>query len=790
MLSSIAALESCRWFSLVFGRSWASSLLLDFQMQPVPRIFVSATSRDLRTARTLVSEGLRRMECLPIVQDDFPPDYKSVKEMLRAKISDCDAVVHLAGFYYGAEPQPVPEDSEERRSFTQLEYEVAVELGLPCYVFICGENFPFDEHELEPEEKRQLQIAHRERLLKRDEVYYEFDTREDLNSRTRELQLKVESLRDELAKERTRRRMTLGIAAAALLVTLAGGAFLYLKTQSQQDVIAETTGKLDAQQALIEQLIAEQERLRGEKGDFAGLAEQAERNVAEANNQSPEEIRAAIDAAIVDAKEAVVTAQESGDSPAIAAALLQLAEAELAAGRKTEAIAAYRERLTALDRDETPAEWAETAAVLANTLYWRNTQLPEPRELLVEGVRWANKNPELGPYHPATLEMASKLSLMLPSGEGLLLAEHVHEGRTRDLGPEAPDTLEAGLILARIYKILGRFDEADSMFQQVIATREKLYGESDKRTITAKWDLAQSLVKQRRFSEAESMLRQLEQTSAEAYGPGDPDTLSLAMAVAYLYRDRGDEAAATKIYRKTFATSEEANGLDNATTQSLGDNLAIQLVEMGDYLEAKKVGQRVLDSRVRTIGENQGLTIGSMGTLALALNKLGDTDAYKELMLRRIAAKIAVYGPDDPGIAGDQFSLALELASAGQYQIAVPFFEEAYTLYKRVKGPEDPETTATLTMLGIATLRMEDYEAAEKWNDQLFDQLVESETTSEAQMLDIAEVAYRLALAKEELGKSEAALTLAEQARKLGKKYAPEDHWLHPRTAEMLERLE
>jgi len=758
-------------------------------MQPVPRIFVSATSRDLRTARTLVSEGLRRMECLPIVQDDFPPDYKSVREMLRSKIGDCDAVVHLAGFYYGAEPQPAPEDPEKRRSFTQLEYEIAVELGLPCYVFLCGENFPFDEHEPEPEEKRKLQLAHRERLLKRDELYYEFDTREDLNSRTRELQLKVESLRDELAKERSRRRMTLGIAAAALLVTLVGGIFLFTKTQSQETIITETAGKLQQQQALIEQLLAEQKRLRTEKGDVAGIAEQAERNVAEANNQSPEQIRAAIAAAIMHARETVSVARESGDQQGLAEALLQLAEAELAAGRKTEAIAAYRERLAILDRDKTPAQWAETAAVLANTLYWRNPQLPEPRELLVEGVRWANKNPELGPYHPATLEMASKLSLMLPSGEGLLLAEHVHEGRTRDLGPEAPETLEAALILARIYKVLDRFDEADSQFEQVIAAREKLYGEADERTINARWDLAQSLVRQRRFSEAESMLRQLERTSAETYGEGDANTLSLAMSIAYLYRDQGDEGGATKIYRRTFATSEETNGLDNETTQSLGDNLAIQLVEMGDYLEAEKISRRVLDSRVRTIGENQALTIGSMGTLALALDKLGETDAYKEIMLRRIAAKLAVYGPDDPGIASDQFSLALELAEDGQYQAAMPFFEDAYTLQKRVNGADDPETLRTMKMIGVAALRMEDYAAAEKWSEQLLDQLIESEESSEEQMLEIAETTYRLAVANEELGEQEAAATLAEQANKLGKQYAPEDHWLHPRTQEMLERV-
>ncbi|MBL9114691.1 MAG: DUF4062 domain-containing protein, partial [Verrucomicrobiaceae bacterium] len=196
-------------------------------MQPVPRIFVSATSRDLRTARGLVAEGLRRMECLPIVQDDFPPDYKSVRDMLRTKIQTCNAVVHLAGFYYGAEPQPVI-PGPDRRSFTQMEYEIAMELKLPCYVFLCGQNFPFDKHDPEPEEKQALQMAHRDRLLKRDELFYEFASPEELANRTRELQLSVEGLRGELAKERFRRRMTL---AACIVLFLIGGGYFYTRMQ-------------------------------------------------------------------------------------------------------------------------------------------------------------------------------------------------------------------------------------------------------------------------------------------------------------------------------------------------------------------------------------------------------------------------------------------------------------------------------------------------------------------------------------------------------------------------------
>src|SRR5688572_18242738 len=103
-----------------------------------PEVFVSGTSADLRSCRQLVKEGLLTLGCVPVEQANFPPDYRAVRDMLRDRIGACDAVIHLAGKCYGAEPnQRDPERS--RRSYAQLEYDVTRELGKPLYLFICGE---------------------------------------------------------------------------------------------------------------------------------------------------------------------------------------------------------------------------------------------------------------------------------------------------------------------------------------------------------------------------------------------------------------------------------------------------------------------------------------------------------------------------------------------------------------------------------------------------------------------------------------------------------------------------
>ena len=113
------------------------------------RVFISAVTRELGSVRKLVKKALEDNDYHAVEQDNFPPDYRDLIAKLRERINSCDAVVHVAGHCYGAEPAERPADAP-RRSYTQLEYDIAVELGKPVYVFLTGDRFPTDPHEPEP----------------------------------------------------------------------------------------------------------------------------------------------------------------------------------------------------------------------------------------------------------------------------------------------------------------------------------------------------------------------------------------------------------------------------------------------------------------------------------------------------------------------------------------------------------------------------------------------------------------------------------------------------------------
>jgi Domain of unknown function (DUF4062) len=142
-------------------------------------VFISATTRDLGSYRREVKDALLSRQMFPIEQSSFTLAYGPLTEMLRALIGRCDAVIHLVGFYYGVEPPQRP-PGEPRRSYTQIEYDVARELHKPIYLFLATEESETDKTLTETDEEKSLQIAHRQAIQACGDIYYPFASSQEL----------------------------------------------------------------------------------------------------------------------------------------------------------------------------------------------------------------------------------------------------------------------------------------------------------------------------------------------------------------------------------------------------------------------------------------------------------------------------------------------------------------------------------------------------------------------------------------------------------------------------------
>jgi hypothetical protein len=83
-------------------------------------VFISGTSADLGSYRQVAKEAVLTLGAHSIEENNFPTDYRELQALLARRLDPCDAVIHLVGFYYGGEPETLPDTP--RRSWTQWEY--------------------------------------------------------------------------------------------------------------------------------------------------------------------------------------------------------------------------------------------------------------------------------------------------------------------------------------------------------------------------------------------------------------------------------------------------------------------------------------------------------------------------------------------------------------------------------------------------------------------------------------------------------------------------------------------
>lgn len=116
------------------------------------QVFVSSTYEDLQEERKKVMEALLQMNCFPVGMEYFNASDDSQWEVIKSLIKECDYYVLIVAGRYGSI------EEESGKSYTQKEYEYAVEQGVPVISFV------HKHPELLPAAKNEQEKLKREKL--------------------------------------------------------------------------------------------------------------------------------------------------------------------------------------------------------------------------------------------------------------------------------------------------------------------------------------------------------------------------------------------------------------------------------------------------------------------------------------------------------------------------------------------------------------------------------------------------------------------------------------------------
>ena len=610
-----------------------------------PKVFISATSGDLRGTRQIVKEALLTIGCHPVEQTNFAPDWRTVGSMLRGKIEGCQALIHIAGMRYGAEPDPATlPPGTPRRSYTQMEYDLGCQLhgergdtGFRVYTFICPESFPYDAAaDAEPEEKQALQRRHRAALIDNPRLYEMPASPDDIRIRVLALQEQVLALEHQQAevKEEVRGARKSILSVLAVVLVLIGGGFgvqMYREAERKRTDEAERE-RTSAAQAM---LAAQQKQLA----------------------EGQKQMEANIIAAVLNVRQQTIAVAAKSDDPVEAARITAAAEkvAEIKLARVPEQAAQTVKAATSPDatdvlREMTLILQAKRPDALDAALAYAEERKPAILQAVAasDAAHGEQKRALLRPLLLAA-------SLQTAKGQNPAARSSYHE--LLKLDPEWPQALE---------------DYAAFLFDQTI--QSKTHGT----LIAALADAQECLVQARHFYDLDKA-----QPRAQRVLAGAHDQMGDVLAIRGA---KGDADQVIAHARQSLALGEEFYNANPNSAEAARD-LSVSLDKLGDFLAQRDQpgdAEDTLKHYTRSLEINEKLLQDSPGSaqarrdVSVSLNKLGDLLAQRaqpgdaEAALKHYTRSLAMNEKllqDHPNSADTERDVSVSLNKLGDFLI-------------------------------------------------------------------------------------------------------------------------
>jgi len=675
---------------------------------PRPLIFISAVSRELRSARQLVANTLTFLGYQRVWQEIFGTETGDLRSVLREKIDKCKGVVQLVGQCYGVEP-PTRDEEFGRVSYTQYEAFYARKRGKKVWYLFMDESFPSDAHEPEPAALRELQATYRKRLQSEAHIFHPLTSSEALEA-------SVLKLRDDLTRLR-RGVKQWAVGVTALLALIAGLVIWQLWSQAQmKSEMAKLREGIMAYPQMEAQVRGSQtekdpgtlqERVYAELGKQLGVDAKLLR---EKLPRFADDLKRAPDASSYERANAAYVAKDYVEaerlalqaadearkaSPSKPKDILQaLMLAGLAAQKHIEyarAMEHFREAEKLTDRVHTPREWAEVQHAIAN-LTFDQGQYPEAEKMLRNVIEV--RTHVLGSEHPDTLRSRNSLTHALWKGGKYAEAEtdfrELIKQEEKVLGPEDPDTLFSLHGLAITLDLRAKYAEAEAQFSALIKTEERVLGAEHPQTLRSRMELAITLYEQGKYREAEGQFRELTKAEEKVMGAEHPETLKSRSNLAVTLYEQGKYEEAEAEHRSLLKLREKVLGPEHPDTLLNRNNLALMLINQAKYPEAEAQFSALIKTEEKILGPQHPATLQSRNGLACALQGQGRYAEAEADFRELITLEEKVLGPEHTDTLTSRSGLAKTLLAEGKD--AEADIREVIRLQERVLGPENPDT--------------------------------------------------------------------------------------------------
>ena len=296
--------------------------------------------------------------------------------------------------------------------------------------------------------------------------------------------------------------------------------------------------------------------------------------------------------------------------------------------------------------------------------------------------------------------------------DGITLAQEVVKLRESVLG-DHPQTATALNNLALLYGTVGRYSEAELLYERSLRIRETQLGSEHLDTATSLNNLAELYRETGRYAEAEPLYHRSLAIREAQLGTAHPDTATSLNNLAALYQSMGRYGESEQLYQQALAIVEAQQGANPLDTAMSLNNLAELYREMGRYTEAEPLLKRSLAIIETQLGADHPYTARSLNNLAFLYDNLGRYTEAEPLYQRALGIIETQLGADHPYTALALNNLAGLYEAMARYSDAEPLYSRALTIRETQLGSNHPDTATSLNNLAGLYDTMGRYREAE-----------------------------------------------------------------------------
>jgi tetratricopeptide (TPR) repeat protein len=220
----------------------------------------------------------------------------------------------------------------------------------------------------------------------------------------------------------------------------------------------------------------------------------------------------------------------------------------------------------------------------------------------------------------------------------------------KELPPDHPQTITTLQSLAVLAAERHHYPEAKKLFEQILATQERVVGKENRDYAVALDNLAACHIDMGDVLHTKEMWEQSLAIQIAALGPEAPDVATSYTNLGDYYAAVGNFGEAKASYDKALAIDHKLHGEAGIESSNAQEHLGLVLTEMGDYDGARALLDQVRALREKAYGADDPRIGGVLASLATLATEEGHHDEALGLLAKSHAIAQKTYGATDASV--------------------------------------------------------------------------------------------------------------------------------------------